>query len=90
MDTDGDAEGLSKFQWYLCNTNNTDDEGSAILDATSRTYEIPATSNIDTVDGLIVKDGKYLKFEVTPIAASGETIGSTVKSEASSMRFIDE
>ena len=89
-DAEGDTEGISTFQWYLCSTSETGDEGSAITGATSISYTIPAAPTIDTSDGSISKDGMFLKFEVTPVAVSGEVTGISVKSEASLMNFIDE
>ena len=85
-DLDYDFEGLSTYQWYLCTTNATDDEGVAITGATSKTYDIPDTTNLETETGPISKSGKYLKFEITPVDEPGG-VGAAVKSEASYMPF---
>ena len=83
---DNDSEGLSTYQWYLCTTNASDDEGVAITGATLKTYDIPDTATLETETGSISKSGKYLKFEITPVDELGG-VGDTVKSEASYMSF---
>lgn len=67
-DLEGDAQGTSTFKWYRS------DDGlgtgkTAISGALSATY-------IVTADDV----GKYLSFEVTPIASSGMTNGTAVES----------
>ena len=57
-DRDGDAEGESTFRWLNCDT--IDGSYSVIEYATSLTYTVQS-SDVD----------KYIKFEVTPVAATG-------------------
>lgn len=67
-DADGDAEGTSTFKWYRANTS----EGAGlqlISGQTAQTYTI-TTSDYN----------KYIFFQVTPIAATGETTGTPVRS----------
>ena len=68
-DRDGDAEGESTFRWLNCDT--IDGSYSVIEYATSLTYTVQS-SDID----------KYIKFEVTPVAATGTTPGIAVISSA--------
>ena len=69
-DDNSDAEGTSTYQWYQADTAGG--TYSAIGGATNTTF-IPTQNEI----------GKYLKFEVTPVAATGETPGIAVLSPAS-------
>ena len=59
-DVNGDQEGTSKFQWLV--SNSSGGTYSPIALATSKTYTIQTGY-----------EGKYLKFEVTPIAKTGAT-----------------
>ncbi|MHA7965438.1 S-layer homology domain-containing protein [Paenibacillus sp. CAU 1782] len=67
-DANSDEEGVSLFKWY-----RSDDalgaNKSAILEATSTSYTLQAADL-----------GKYISFEVTPIAKTGTTTGSAVES----------
>ncbi|MBT1688302.1 FISUMP domain-containing protein [Dawidia soli] len=70
-DSENDPEGTSLFQWYAANDANGVGE-TAIAGATSKT--------------LIIEDeqiGKFLRFSVTPMAATGTTAGNETKSEYS-------
>ncbi|TXK85995.1 immunoglobulin-like domain-containing protein [Paenibacillus sp. N3.4] len=69
-DADTDAEGTSTFKWYQVNGATE----TAIVGATSTTYVVKQADV-----------GKTLKFEVTPIASSGTTNGTAVKSSASAV-----
>ncbi|MBN8706159.1 MAG: lamin tail domain-containing protein [Bacteroidetes bacterium] len=67
-DTESDVEGTSTFIWY------SSDDGSgtnkaAIGGATSSTYTLVSGDN-----------GKYISFEVTPVATTGITTGTPVES----------
>ncbi|MGX2959375.1 S-layer homology domain-containing protein [Peribacillus sp. JNUCC 23] len=69
-DNESDLEGTSTYQWY-----RADDETG-----TNKTAISGATSNSYT---LVAEDGnKYIFFEVTPVAHSGETTGIPVLSQA--------
>lgn len=67
-DSDNDLEGTSTFKWYKSDdasgTNETEIGG-----ATSSTYTLQ-TGDLD----------KYIAFEVTPVAATGVSNGTAVKS----------
>jgi len=67
-DADSDTEGTPTYKWYhsddASGTNKTE-----ISDADGLTYTV-------TTDDL----GKYLSFEVTPVASTGETTGTAVES----------
>lgn len=69
-DAEGDAESVTTFQWYRCDT--ADHAGTPIDGATEKTYEPVDDDN-----------GKYLKCEVTPKAESGIANGEGVMSSAS-------
>jgi hypothetical protein len=70
-DTEGDLEGASLFQWYLADdaigTNTT-----AIAGETNITIQ-PLNANL----------GKYLIFEVTPVALTGTSPGGSARSAPS-------
>jgi len=70
-DVNGDIEGTSTYKWYRADDasglNKTE-----IAGATSVTYVVQAA---DT--------GKYISFEVTPVAATGTAQGTAVESEKS-------
>jgi len=71
FDADGDLEGVSTFRWL------SDDDGAgtgkaAIGGATSQTYTIQ-----------VADVGKYLYFEVTPVALTGYSPGVAVESAPS-------
>ena len=68
-DTDGDLEGVSTFRWFSSDT--VDGAYTAIANATASTYTLTSA-----------EAGKYLKFEVTPVALSGTLTGSAVLSGA--------
>ncbi|MCT4620813.1 MAG: cadherin-like beta sandwich domain-containing protein, partial [Marinisporobacter sp.] len=69
-DVNGDTEGTSTFKWYRSDdaseTNKTEISG-----ATNKTYTLTSTDL-----------GKYISFEVTPVAQSGTSPGSAVESSA--------
>jgi hypothetical protein len=71
-DADGDSEGASTFKWYRSDdasgTNKT-----AISGAIAKTYVLQA---LDL--------GKYISFEVTPVAATGTAMGTPVESALTS------
>ncbi len=69
VETDGTAEGTSTFRWLRADTING--TYAAISGATSATYTL-AEADTD----------KFIKFEVTPVAASGTTTGKAVQSES--------
>jgi len=84
-DPDGDLEGKSIYRWYLCATNSDSDEGILIIGADSLTYTFPL-GMIETVNGLVNKDGRFLKFEVIPVDVLGNE-GMPMKSRATYMPF---
>ncbi len=67
-DVNGDAQGTSTFKWYRSDdtsgTNKTEING-----ATANTYVLQAADL-----------GKYISFEVTPVAAAGPSPGSAAES----------
>ncbi|HHY71816.1 MAG TPA: cadherin-like domain-containing protein [Bacillus bacterium] len=63
QDVDGDAEAKSTYKWYQASDQNGTN-AVPITGATNTTYK-PAPDDI----------GKYIAFEVTPIATTGDTIG---------------
>ena len=67
-DNENDPEGITIFQWYRADDNNGTNE-VAINGATSASYTLQAPD----------KD-KYIVFEVTPVAQSGTSPGSSVRS----------
>ncbi|MDI4649394.1 S-layer homology domain-containing protein [Cohnella hashimotonis] len=67
-DADDDTQGTSTFKWYV--GTQADGSGKTVVaDATSKTYT-PVASDV----------GKYVFFEVTPVATSGVLTGSPVVS----------
>ncbi len=67
-DVNSDAEGMSTYKWY----RSDDASGTnkvAIAGATATTYSLQATDL-----------GKYISFEVTPVASAGTTTGVAVES----------
>ncbi|WP_179097697.1 S-layer homology domain-containing protein [Paenibacillus sp. FSL H7-0331] len=69
QDTENDAEGTSTFKWYSADNASGSSE-SVINGATSRTYFTGGKEYL----------GKYIRFEVTPVAATGKATGIAVKS----------
>jgi len=67
-DSELDIEDVSLYQWYRADDASGTNE-SAIAGATSLTYTITASDN-----------GKYLRFGVTPVAATGALTGNEVQS----------
>ena len=67
-DVNGDIEGTSTFKWYRAD-NASGLNKTEIAGATSVTYMLQAA---DT--------GKYISFEVTPVAQTGTTQGTAVSS----------
>ena len=67
-DVDSDAEGTSTFKWYRSDDASGTNK-SAISGATSTTYTLQAADL-----------GKYISFEVTPVASAGLTTGTAVES----------
>ncbi|HHY72162.1 MAG TPA: cadherin-like domain-containing protein [Bacillus bacterium] len=68
QDMDGDVEAESTFKWYQAGDQNGSNAVS-ITGATNTTYKL-VSNDI----------GKYIAFEVTPVATTGDTIGISVKS----------
>ncbi len=68
-DTDSDSEGTSVFKW-LSYTDAGCTTGEIVI-GTGQTYTTTAS-----------EDGKWIKFEVTPVANSGETPGVVAASSA--------
>lgn len=62
-DADSDLEGTSTFQWYRAD-NASGLNSAAISGATATTYMLQAADN-----------GKYIRFGVVPVAASGTSPG---------------
>ena len=71
-DADNDLEGDSRFQWYRSDDAVFDAGDAAISGATGQSYVVQAGDS-----------GKYLFFEVTPVALTGITSGTPVQSAAS-------
>jgi len=68
-DAEGAAQGASLFKWEVAdNANGTN--ATAIAGATSDSYVLEAAQK-----------GKYIRFEVTPVAATGTTTGVPAASE---------
>ena len=67
-DINGDLEGTSTFKWYRAD-NSSGLNKAAIAGATAKTYVL---TSADT--------GKYISFEVTPVAATGIALGTAVES----------
>jgi hypothetical protein len=67
-DPESDVESGSTFQWYVANDNAGAGE-TAISSATTQTYTIQAGDL-----------GKFIRFGVTPKAATGKSPGTEVKS----------
>jgi Raf kinase inhibitor-like YbhB/YbcL family protein len=65
-DAENDLEGVSKFQWYRSTKSDGSDK-VAISGATRKRYTL-------TTDDI----GKYILFEVTPVASTGTNTGTTV------------
>jgi hypothetical protein len=77
-DEEEDEEGISTFQWYMAD----DDDGlhkAAIIGATSLSYTLKSADA-----------GKYLSFEVVPVAKTGETGTLTGDPEESEPLYIYE
>ena len=70
QDADGDSESGSTFKWYRYD----DDQGSNEQEISGANSDIYTPAKDD--------EGKYIKFEVTPAAATGKSPGSPVKSDA--------
>ena len=68
-DAEGDAQGVSTFRW-IRSADTTLDAGDTTV-ATTTNYTVQAADV-----------GKYLFFEVTPVAATGTTPGTRVASSA--------
>ncbi|MCT4663894.1 MAG: hypothetical protein N4A45_01515, partial [Flavobacteriales bacterium] len=64
--------GTHTYQWYRAD-NNTGLNRAAIAGATNSTYALVAADN-----------GKFIQFEVTPVASAGTTPGMTTASNYSS------
>lgn len=70
-DTESDAEGASSFRWLRAGEGGTPEP---IPNATSNSYTVTTDDK-----------GKYLYFEVTPKAVSGNTSGAAVMSNSTSL-----
>jgi uncharacterized protein (TIGR02145 family) len=82
-DAEEDMEGVSTYQWYVANDAAGNGE-SSIVGAIERTFVIQDA-----------QDGKFLRVAVTPLAVTGTTIGTEVKStfvgavgEATTVMFV--
>jgi hypothetical protein len=70
-DDEGDPEGTSLFQWYRAESTNPNDTLiAAISGAISQSYILANT-----------EEGKYVSFEVTPVASQGVLMGLPVESD---------
>ncbi len=70
-DSEADPEGTSLFQWYRAESTNPNDTLiAAISGATSQNYILANT-----------EEGKYVSFEVTPVASQGVLMGIPVESD---------
>lgn len=67
-DADNDIQGTSTFKWYRSD-DATGTNKAPISGATSKTYILTSADK-----------GKYISFEVTPIAIAGTTTGTPVES----------
>jgi len=67
-DTESDVQGPSTFKWYRSDDGSGTNK-AAIGGATSLTYTLVSGDN-----------GKYISFEVTPVATTGITTGTPVES----------
>jgi len=67
-DVNGDPQGTSTFKWYR-SVNSAGLSKTIIAGATSITYILQSAD-----------EGKYISFEVTPVAATGTTPGTAVES----------
>ncbi|MDD4239026.1 MAG: S-layer homology domain-containing protein, partial [Desulfotomaculaceae bacterium] len=67
-DVNGDLQGTSTFKWYRSD-NAAGLNKTEIAGATSITYELQSAD-----------EGKYISFEVTPVALTGTTQGTAVES----------
>lgn len=83
VDSEGDVEGSTIFQWYIAHDNAGTGQ-VPIAGATSKTYTVQEAAQ-----------GKYLSVAVKPIAVTGATEGTEVKSaffgaigEATTVTFI--
>ena len=70
-DTEGDIEGSSTYKWYRAENFDGSDK-QVIAGATSKTYTLTSDDK-----------EKYIFFEVTPVAQSGDLVGLPVMSVAS-------
>ena len=66
-DTEGDPEGISTYKWLVYDDYTC--SNGEILAGTNITYQL-VPANVD----------KYIKFEVTPVAASGNLTGNSAES----------
>ncbi|MBN2038193.1 MAG: hypothetical protein JW768_15740 [Chitinispirillaceae bacterium] len=70
-DAEGDPEGTSLFQWYRAESANPADTlKAAISNAVEKDYLLKA-----------LEEGKYVSFEVTPVASAGVLMGIPVESD---------
>ncbi|MFC5404813.1 cohesin domain-containing protein [Cohnella soli] len=69
-DADDDEEGATTFQWYAADDANGTNK-AAIAGATNGTFVLTSA-----------QQGKYITFNVTPVALTGETTGTAVSSAA--------
>ena len=67
-DAESDVEGVSTFKWYRAD-NNSGTGKTEIVGANAKTYTLQAADL-----------GKYISFEVTPVAATGTITGTPVLS----------
>ncbi|MBN1128895.1 MAG: hypothetical protein JXA71_07915 [Chitinispirillaceae bacterium] len=70
-DDDGDPEGGSLFQWYRAESQNPNDTlKAAISSGVEKNYLLR-----------MLEEGKYVSFEVTPMASQGVLMGIPVESD---------
>ncbi len=67
VDVDSDPQGASTFQWYTATDATCTTAKTAIAGATSQTYVLTSS-----------EVGKYVCFEITPVASSGVSPGMAV------------
>jgi lysophospholipase L1-like esterase len=75
-DADGDAQGVTTFQWYRNDEADFTGSETAIPGATAQTYQVTQADK-----------GKHLVFRVTPAAATGISTGNQVSSASIAVPF---
>lgn len=70
-DSEGDPEGTSLFQWYRSESSNPNDTLKAAI----------SNSNVKDYLLSVLEEGKFVSFEVTPVASQGVITGIPVESD---------